>query len=322
MRLSNRCYAVTGLGYSAPWCVNAGFIAGDEVTLVVDTGGNALAAQTVHGYASAARAGNQLRVVNTEKHFDHIGGNGFFRDLGIDVWGQVGMARTGAEFAGGDRRSSTTPFPTRLAANAVKPARSFMRHAPGQSQPPDSWGHPIDLGGCVGRDPAHARAHPDQSRRSGLPKTASCSPATAWSASIFRTWTQERGRIGGCGLPRWTGSKRCGRPSWFRGTAPSFWAPGFARSSMPCGACSENPSNGVARRPPTAGLELEARISQAGEVSPRNGGRRPKPGKMVFMERLWAAWALALSWAFARFPRRSSSSSRMVLNIRHLPGPG
>ena len=98
MRLSNRCYAVTGLGYSAPWCVNAGFAVGDNLTLVVDTGGNALAAQTVHGYASAARPGNQLRVVNTEKHFDHIGGNGFFRERGIDVWGHVGTVRTEEDF--------------------------------------------------------------------------------------------------------------------------------------------------------------------------------------------------------------------------------
>ena len=98
MRLSNRCYAVTGLGYSAPWCVNAGFVAGDALTLVVDTGGNALAAQTVHGYASAVRPGNQLRVVNTEKHFDHIGGNGFFREHGIDIWGHAGVARTAGEF--------------------------------------------------------------------------------------------------------------------------------------------------------------------------------------------------------------------------------
>jgi glyoxylase-like metal-dependent hydrolase (beta-lactamase superfamily II) len=98
MRLSNRCYAVTGLGYSAPWCVNAGFVAGDNLTLVVDTGGNELAAQTIHGYASAVRQANPLRAINTEKHFDHIGGNGFFREQGIDVWGHAGIARTADEF--------------------------------------------------------------------------------------------------------------------------------------------------------------------------------------------------------------------------------
>jgi glyoxylase-like metal-dependent hydrolase (beta-lactamase superfamily II) len=98
MRLSNRCYSVTGLGYSAPWCVNAGFVVGDYLTLVIDTGGNTLAAQTVHGYASAVRPANRLRVVNTEKHFDHIGGNGFFRELGIDVWGHGKTLRTPEEF--------------------------------------------------------------------------------------------------------------------------------------------------------------------------------------------------------------------------------
>jgi glyoxylase-like metal-dependent hydrolase (beta-lactamase superfamily II) len=67
--------------------------------LVVDTGGNSLAAQTIHGYASAAGPANQLLAINTEKHFDHIGGNGFFREQGIDVWGHAGVARTAEEFA-------------------------------------------------------------------------------------------------------------------------------------------------------------------------------------------------------------------------------
>jgi glyoxylase-like metal-dependent hydrolase (beta-lactamase superfamily II) len=98
MRVSNRCYAVTGLGYSAPWCVNAGFLAGDARTLVIDTGANTLAAGTVHGYATAVRPGNTLQAINTEKHFDHIGGNGFFRERGIDVWGHPAVARTAAEF--------------------------------------------------------------------------------------------------------------------------------------------------------------------------------------------------------------------------------
>jgi len=98
MRVSNRCYTVTGLGYSAPWCVNAGFIAGEEVTLVVDTGANALAAASIHGYAGAVRPSNQLRVINTEKHFDHIGGNSFFQERGIDVWGHASLHRTEEEF--------------------------------------------------------------------------------------------------------------------------------------------------------------------------------------------------------------------------------
>jgi glyoxylase-like metal-dependent hydrolase (beta-lactamase superfamily II) len=98
MRLSNHCYAVTGLGYASPWSVNAGFITGNSITLVVDTGGNTSAAQTIHGYASTAMPENKLQVINTEKHFDHIGGNGFFRSLEIDVWGHAKLARTPAEF--------------------------------------------------------------------------------------------------------------------------------------------------------------------------------------------------------------------------------
>src|SRR5579883_3235438 len=98
MRLTDRCYAVTGLAYSPPWYVNAGFIVGDRITLVVDTGGNAAAGATVHGYASAVRPGNQLRVLNTEKHFDHIGGNTVFRSHGIDIWGHAALVRTPDEF--------------------------------------------------------------------------------------------------------------------------------------------------------------------------------------------------------------------------------
>ena len=116
MQLTDRCYAVTGLGYSPPWCVNAGFIVGNETTLIVDTGGNTLAAQTVHGYARAVRPANVLRVVNTEKHFDHIGGNGYFRELGVDVWGHAGIARTPEEFlAELAEFNDSIPDPTRRA---------------------------------------------------------------------------------------------------------------------------------------------------------------------------------------------------------------
>jgi len=90
MQISPRCYAVTGLGYSTPWCVNAGFIVGDGATLLVDAGANRLAAQTIHGYATAARPGNRLVLINTERHFDHMGGNGYFHSLGVPIWGHAG----------------------------------------------------------------------------------------------------------------------------------------------------------------------------------------------------------------------------------------
>jgi glyoxylase-like metal-dependent hydrolase (beta-lactamase superfamily II) len=98
MRLSDRCFAVTGLGYLPPWTVNAGFIIGDETTLIIDTGANAAAACTIHGYASMARPSNRLLVLDTERHFDHVGGNGYFRERGIDVYGHASIQRTGEEF--------------------------------------------------------------------------------------------------------------------------------------------------------------------------------------------------------------------------------
>ena len=98
MRLSTRCFAVTGLGYLPPWTVNAGFVTGDETTLIIDTGANAAAASTIHGYASIARPSNRLEVLDTERHFDHVGGNGYFRERGIDVHGHASIERTEGEF--------------------------------------------------------------------------------------------------------------------------------------------------------------------------------------------------------------------------------
>jgi glyoxylase-like metal-dependent hydrolase (beta-lactamase superfamily II) len=98
MRLSNRCFAVTGLCYLPPFSVNAGFVTGDETTLIIDTGANAAAAATIHGYATTARPSNRLLVLDTERHFDHIGGNGYFRTRGIDVYGHASIQRTEDEF--------------------------------------------------------------------------------------------------------------------------------------------------------------------------------------------------------------------------------
>ncbi|HUA18538.1 MAG TPA: hypothetical protein VMB25_07325 [Bryobacteraceae bacterium] len=89
---------MTGLAYSPPWYVNAGFIAGDHTTLIADTGGNAAAAATIHGYATAVRPSNRIIALDLEKHFDHIGGNSYFHQRGIDVYGHAGIERTAAEF--------------------------------------------------------------------------------------------------------------------------------------------------------------------------------------------------------------------------------
>jgi len=98
MQLSSHCWALTGLAYLPPWELNAGFIVGDRTTLVVDTAASALAAATIHGYASLARPGNRLLVINTERHFDHIGGNAYFRERGAEILGHPACVRTEEEF--------------------------------------------------------------------------------------------------------------------------------------------------------------------------------------------------------------------------------
>jgi cyclase len=98
MRLSDRCFAVTGLGYLPPWTVNAGFITGDETTLIVDTAANTAAAASIYGYASIARPSNRLLVLDSERHFDHIGGNAYFRERGVEIYGHASIERTEGEF--------------------------------------------------------------------------------------------------------------------------------------------------------------------------------------------------------------------------------
>ncbi|HET8841128.1 MAG TPA: MBL fold metallo-hydrolase [Ktedonobacteraceae bacterium] len=100
MKISQHCYAITGLSFIPPWTVNAGFIAGGAATLVVDTGANMQAARTIYGYAKSARPSNTLLVINTERHLDHIGGNSLFRELGIDVYGHYAITRSEEDLAG------------------------------------------------------------------------------------------------------------------------------------------------------------------------------------------------------------------------------
>jgi glyoxylase-like metal-dependent hydrolase (beta-lactamase superfamily II) len=99
MKISDHAHAVTGLGFIPPWSVNAGFIAGQSRTLVVDTGPSRFAAQTILGYARSVGPHNAIVAVNTEKHTDHLLGNGFFRDRGIDVMGHAAISRKPGDLA-------------------------------------------------------------------------------------------------------------------------------------------------------------------------------------------------------------------------------
>ena len=99
MKLTQSCYAVTGLYFVAPWNNNAGFIVGGKKTLVVDSGSNAISAQTIYGYAKAVRPGNDFILINTERHLDHIGGNGYFSEKGITIYGHSAIQRSQTEFS-------------------------------------------------------------------------------------------------------------------------------------------------------------------------------------------------------------------------------
>ena len=118
MQITPHCFAVTGLGCIPPWTVNAGFIVGDDTTLIVDTSANAAGAATILGYAKAVRPGNRIIALNTEKHFDHIGGNSYLREQGIDIYGHPGVARTPEEFdCEIEEFNASIPNPARRAAH-------------------------------------------------------------------------------------------------------------------------------------------------------------------------------------------------------------
>lgn len=93
LKISESCYALTGLSFIPPLPVNAGLVVGRKYTLVIDTGANTLSAQTIYGYANAVNSASQLIVVNTEEHLDHMGGNFFFCGKGIDIYGHYSISR-------------------------------------------------------------------------------------------------------------------------------------------------------------------------------------------------------------------------------------
>jgi glyoxylase-like metal-dependent hydrolase (beta-lactamase superfamily II) len=147
MRLSHRCFAVTGLGYLPPWTVNAGFVIGDQATLIIDTGANAAAASTIQGYASIARPSNRLLVLNTERHFDHVGGNGYFRERGIDVYGHASIHRSDEEF-----RVEISDFNAEISnpARRSRQEAEVFFHGTRLANPncPIAEDSVLDLGGC------------------------------------------------------------------------------------------------------------------------------------------------------------------------------
>ncbi|MEW8993326.1 MBL fold metallo-hydrolase [Clostridium sp.] len=86
MKLSDRCYCVTGLTHANLFSVNAGFIVGKTETIIIDSGFNKESAQTIWGYASAVAPQNKISyLINLEGHYDHIFGNSFFKSKNVRI---------------------------------------------------------------------------------------------------------------------------------------------------------------------------------------------------------------------------------------------
>lgn len=98
MKISQNCYFISGLSVEPPWTVNSGFVVGGHTTLIIDTGSNYSSAQTILGYATCAAPKNKLIVVNTEPHFDHIGGNCLFEEKGIEIYAHPKLHRSESDF--------------------------------------------------------------------------------------------------------------------------------------------------------------------------------------------------------------------------------
>ncbi len=93
MKISENCYMVSGLSGPGHWVPIAGFVTGKKKTLVIDTGMTYMSAQTIFGYAHNMKPENEIMVAITEPHFDHIGGNCFFGERGVDIFSHKDVNR-------------------------------------------------------------------------------------------------------------------------------------------------------------------------------------------------------------------------------------
>lgn len=145
MKYSENCYGITGLSAETPWVVNSGFIVGSHSTLIVDTGSNYLSAKTIYGYSQSVDPNNKLVVVNTEPHFDHIGGNSFFNEMGVDIFAHPAIRRKHEDFIQNKKDfNSTITNPVRQLKNECE--AFFYKTTLANPNMPLAHGDVIDLG--------------------------------------------------------------------------------------------------------------------------------------------------------------------------------
>jgi glyoxylase-like metal-dependent hydrolase (beta-lactamase superfamily II) len=145
LKLSDHCHAVLGFATVPPWTVNAGIVFGSSLTLVVDAGPSHSAARTLYGYASAVKPGNRMAAVNTEPHLDHIGGNAFFREKGMDIYGHPGPRRTDQDLQA-EIQAYNACIPDRARRERREGEIAFEKTVIVNSNVPVRKDHVLDLG--------------------------------------------------------------------------------------------------------------------------------------------------------------------------------
>jgi len=104
-----------------------GFVVGDNLTLVVIRRETRWRRKLSTDTRPPARPGGKPTAAssNTEKHFDHIGGNGFFSRAGHRTCGPRWDCANGGGLSSRNRGVQTIRSPTRLAGTAMRRGRSF-----------------------------------------------------------------------------------------------------------------------------------------------------------------------------------------------------
>ena len=82
MKISDRCYMISGLSGPEHWVAVSGFITGNAKTLIIDAGMTWLSARTIHGYAHHTRPDNDLMVAVTSPTLTISGAIVFLKSRG------------------------------------------------------------------------------------------------------------------------------------------------------------------------------------------------------------------------------------------------